>query len=134
MPIKKPETLEEVREMIEYKQVGDYLLPTFDIPEEDKKPIGRWGIKRDKFLKTYKSGAFRNALKAEGTLISHLQETNKRAEEMYELLIEQTKKAEGVTEELKGKDQMKWVGMMNSIAHRVEEFVLNEVVYEMYDC
>ena len=130
MPIKRPTTLEEAREMIEYKQVGDYLLPTFDISDEDKKPLGRWGMKRNKFLKTYKNGVFHEVWKLTGTLTPHLHEVDKRAEEMYDILMEQMKKAEGVTEDLKRKEQMKWVGMMNSIAHRVEEIVLNDIIYE----
>lgn len=49
-------------------------------------------------------------------------------------LIAQMKKAEGVTEELKGRDQMARVGRMNNIKARAEEIVLAEVVYyDAYD-
>jgi hypothetical protein len=38
-------------------------------------------------------------------------------------------KAEGVTEELKAKDQMRWVGLMNNLKHSAEEQVLNDLIY-----
>ena len=38
-------------------------------------------------------------------------------------------KAEGVTEELKRKDQMAWVGRMNNIRNQAEEIVRNELIY-----
>ena len=37
--------------------------------------------------------------------------------------------AEGISEELKARDQLAWVGCMNSIRQRAEEIILNELVY-----
>ena len=51
------------------------------------------------------------------------------AQEMFDQLVEQMKKAEGVTERLKTENQMEWVGRMNSICSRAEEVVLSELVY-----
>ena len=48
----------------------------------------------------------------------------------FELIIEQMKAAEGVTERMKQHDQMAWVGAMNSIRNRAEEIVLREMIYE----
>ena len=45
-----------------------------------------------------------------------------------ELLTSQMAKAEGVTEELKASDPMKWTGLMNNIRHSAEETVLNELI------
>ena len=36
---------------------------------------------------------------------------------------------DGVTEELKVNDPMRWVGMMNSIKSQAEEIILNELIY-----
>ena len=36
---------------------------------------------------------------------------------------------QGITEELKATNQMKWVGLMNNIKHSVEEIVLSDIVY-----
>ena len=48
---------------------------------------------------------------------------------MFDRLIAQMAKSEGVTEALKASDQMAWVGKLNNIRSRVEEIVLAEVVY-----
>jgi len=48
---------------------------------------------------------------------------------MYELLIKQYAAREGVTEQLKGDDQMEWVWRMNSVREGVMETVLNELIY-----
>ncbi len=42
-------------------------------------------------------------------LVSYLQEFNEQAEEQFQRIIEQMTQAEGVTEQLKAKDQLAWV-------------------------
>ena len=37
--------------------------------------------------------------------------------------------AAGVTEELKARDQLAWVGAMNSIRSRAEEIIRSEMIY-----
>lgn len=64
-----------------------------------------------------------------GTLESHLKEIGESAQAMFERIVEQMKKAEGVTEQLKAADQMEWVGRMNNIRQRAEEVVMAELVY-----
>ena len=64
-----------------------------------------------------------------GTLEPHLAEIGESAQAMFDRLMEQMKKAEGVTEQLKASDQMEWVGRMNSIRSRAEEIVFSELVY-----
>ena len=65
----------------------------------------------------------------DGKLEYHLKEIGEAAEEMSDRLVEQMKKAEGVTEKLKAENQMEWVGRMNSIRSRAEEIVLNDLIY-----
>ena len=65
-----------------------------------------------------------------GKLWTYLADLNEQAQTHLELIIEQMKAAEGVTEELKAADQMAWVGSINSIRHRAEEIVLREMIYE----
>ena len=55
---------------------------------------------------------------------------NEQAQSRLELIIEQMKGAEGVTESMKQHDQMTWVGAMNSIRNRAEEIILREMIYE----
>jgi len=70
-----------------------------------------------------------SVLLAEGKLYQHCAEIEKQANEMYDLLIEQMKKAEGVTEELKEQDQFEWVQRMGNIQQRAREIVCSELIY-----
>lgn len=38
-------------------------------------------------------------------------------------------KRSGVTEELKARDPMQWVGLMNSLKAQAEEIILNELIF-----
>ena len=68
-------------------------------------------------------------MRMNGSLISYLRQVNEQADEMVFQLVKQIAKQEGVTEELKRRDQMAWVGAMNNIRDRVNEIVLNEVIF-----
>ena len=63
------------------------------------------------------------------TLNEHLNDTERRATEMEQLLTEQMAASEGVTESLKAMDMMSWVRKMNSIKSRVQEIVMAEVIF-----
>lgn len=68
-------------------------------------------------------------MRMNGTLNSYLREVDKQAEDMTFQLVKQLAKQEGVTEELKRRDQLAWVGAMNNIRDRVNEIILNEVIF-----
>ena len=112
---------------IPYKKVGDYYLPMFSYPAADH-TIGHWGRMRRDYLKEHRPVYF-SRLVLSGQFYIELAELDQQAQDRYELIIEQMKKAEGVTEELKSRDQMAWVGAMNNIRDRVNEIVLNEVIF-----
>ena len=112
---------------IPYKKVGDYYLPMFSYPAADR-PIGRWGQMRRDYLKEHRPVYF-SRLVLSGQFYIELAELDQQAQDRYELIIEQMKKAEGVTEELKSRDQMAWVGRMNNIAARAREIVMEELIY-----
>ena len=65
-----------------------------------------------------------------GELWTYLADLNEQAQNRLELIIEQMKAADGVTEHMKQHDQMAWVGAMNSIRNRAEEIILREMIYE----
>ena len=113
---------------IPYKKVGDYYLPMFSYPAADR-PIGRWGQMRRDYLKEHRPVYF-SRLVLSGQFYIELAELDQQAQDRYELIIEQMKKAEGVTEELKSRDQMAWVGAMNNIRACAEEIVYAELVCE----
>ena len=70
-----------------------------------------------------------NSLILTGKLWTYLADLNEQAEERLDLIIEQMKAAEGVTEELKAQNQLEWVGRMNNIRNRAEEIINSKLIY-----
>ena len=113
---------------ITYIRCGDYYIPDIRLPEENR-PIGRWGRMHRDYIKEHKPIHF-NDLCLSGELWTYLADLNEQAQSRLELIIEQMKVAEGVTEEMKASDQMTWVRAMNSIRNRAEEIIIREMIYE----
>lgn len=88
---------------------------------------GIWGQRRLWYLREHHSGLLAG-LQLTGRLAAHLAEVDRTAEEMLDRLTGKMAAAEGVTEELKARDQMAWVGRMNNIRHRAEEIVRRELI------
>ena len=88
----------------------------------------RFAETRRRYLREYGDGIYTGMLLTVN-LDDHLKEIGDTAQEMFDQLVEQMKKVEGVTERLKAEKQMEWVGRMNSIRSRAEEVVLSELVY-----
>ena len=88
----------------------------------------RFAAARRRYLRIHMDGISTGMLLT-GTLDGHLAEIGESAQAMFDRLVEQMKKVEGVTEQLKAADQMEWVGRMNSIRSRAEEIVFSELVY-----
>lgn len=96
--------------------------------KDNLKGVGIWGQRHYQYLKENKPSMI-GVMRMNGSLISYLQQVNEQADEMVFQLVKQIAKQEGVTEELKHRDQMAWVGAMNNIRNRVNEIVLNEVIF-----
>lgn len=111
-----------------YTMVGDYLIPDLTMPEEEKAFIGRFGRLHKSYLKKQKNGVYMSLLLS-GKLNSYLAEIDETATNQFEQIVAQMAKQQGVTETLKTKDQMKWVGMMNNIRNCAEEVLMSEIVY-----
>ncbi len=62
-------------------------------------------------------------------ITSSLAEIDTSACNMAEYLIKEMAKKQGVTEQLKAEDMMKWVGLMNNIRACADEILLNDIVY-----
>ena len=112
---------------ISYTLVGDYYIPNFALPEENK-PIGRWGRLHRDYLEQYHPIRF-NDLVLSGQLWTYLADLNEQAQERLSLIVKQMKATEGVTEELKAANQMAWVSAMNSIRNRADEIILRKMIY-----
>ena len=113
---------------LNYIRCGDYYIPDIRLPEENR-PIGRWGRMHSDNIKEHNPICF-NDLCLNGELWTYLADLNEQAQSRLELIIEQMKAAEGVTEVMKQHNQMAWVRAMNSIRNRAEEIVLREMIYE----
>ena len=61
-------------------------------------------------------------------MTDHLQEIDRSATQMFDQLVDQLKIRNGVTEQLKATDQMKWVRRMNAVRHEAAEIVANELI------
>ena len=112
---------------ITYRQEGDYQLPNLVMDPQPEGEIGVWGWRRKQFLKERRKGTY-NAMLMKGTLTQHLIDTNEAAFDMKETLVKQMAAADGVTEDLKRRDQMAWVGAMNNIRNRADEIVRAELI------
>ena len=93
---------------IDYILVGDYYVPDLKLPEENR-PIGRYGRLHREYLKQEHPARY-SSLILTGKLWTYIADLNEQAEERLDLIIEQMKAAEEVTEELKVQNQLEWAG------------------------
>jgi len=112
---------------ITYTKRGDYLYPVLTLPEQSDEDIGRFGRMRRRYLKEHRK-AYYSILCLKLELNDHLREINRQAVEQIELITAQLAQAEGVTEQLKARDQLGWAQAMNSCRARAEEIVIREIV------
>lgn len=106
----------------------DIYYPDLQLPEGTNYNIGKFGHMRCEYLKEFKHRYYMELL-LEGKLNEYLYEVDEECYEMLDRLVEQMKVKQGVTEQLKAKNQMLWVGKMNNIIACAEEIVVREVEY-----
>ena len=109
-----------------YTMQGDYLLPNREVPESPK--VGKYGMLRRSFLRNHKQALY-TGMMLEDTLNSHLEQVDKEANMLLEKLMTQMMQEQGLTEELKSRNQMLWVQQMNNLRQSAEEVVLKELIY-----
>lgn len=115
---------------ITYREVNGYLIPNIKLPpEEANVRLRKWGMLYKDYLQKNKK-VFFNTLLMQGKLYQHCAEVESQAQDMFDMLVEQMKKAEGVTEQLKEKNQLEWVCRMQNIEARARE-VTFELLYKV---
>lgn len=112
---------------ITYTQQGDYLLPDLRLPEQSKVKIGIWGRRHEQYIRQHHRLLYFN-LVTSCKLMAYLADIDSEAAEMYDRLLKQFAKQEGITEQLKYDNPMLWVKRMNNIRNRATEFVLSELI------
>ena len=101
-------------------------MPNLKVPERPK--VGAWGEHRRKYLREHQKALY-TAMMLGGTLNAHLEEVDRSATEMFDRLIEQLKRRDSITEDMKVADQLEWVQHMNVIRHETAGIVTKELIY-----
>lgn len=117
-----------MKSQIRYTRQGDYLLPNLKLPEQPKVEIGVWGKRHLRYIKKYHKVRYFNFL-TNCKLIAYLADIDKEATEMFDRLVNQLAQQEGVTEQLKADNLMKWITKMNKIRNHATEIMNNELIY-----
>jgi len=113
---------------IEYVRNGDYYIPNLTVPDAKEYNIGKYGRMHERFIKENRP-CFYSMKMLNGTWLEYLEEIDKSAKEMVDRLIKDMVARQGITEELKAKDQFAWIAAMEQIKHTAEEFVFEDIVY-----
>ena len=115
---------------IEYVRNGEYYIPNLTVPDNKVYNIGKYGRLHSIFIKENRPCIYSMKM-FNGTWLAYLEEIDTKAKEMVNKLIKDMAVNQVITEELKAKDQMAWVGAMNNIRHSAEEFVLKDFICSM---
>ena len=113
---------------LDYVKVGDYYLPDLVAEQRPDRSFGKYGLLRLRYLKEHCSTVWAE-LVMEGRLYAHLLEIDDAANDMLDSMMPGMAKTAGATEELKARDPMCWVGLMNNCKARVEEIIQVELIY-----
>ncbi len=117
------------KDSISYRRVGDYNIPNLTLPPEEANiRLGKWGMLHKDYLEKHNRAVF-NILLIQGKLYQHCADVDNQARAMFDMLVEQMKVAEGITEQLKEENQVEWVQRISNIQQRVREIVYSELIY-----
>ena len=122
------ESFIDKRTGIEYNLVGDYYLPNLILEAEEKVILNKYGLLRLNYLKEHKKADY-IIMFMNKTLNKHLKEVQETAKARVDTLIKEFTKQDNINEELKAKNQLEWVQMMNNCKNRAEEIVFSELIY-----
>ena len=111
-----------------YIAMGDYLLPNLTLPAG--KEIGIYGLRHRKFLKENQP-IFYTILLLQGKLEKYLLDVDEQARQMKEQIVREMAAKNGLNEVLKESAPMEWVGQMNQCCYAAEEFVNQDLIYQL---
>lgn len=111
-----------------YVRQGDYLIPCLTLPAEKETVIGVWGQQHLRYLKEYRRITYIDLLTSD-RLNSYLADLDRQAQERFDLLAEQMKTVQGITEQLKTENALEWVRIMNNIRACAREIVETEIIF-----
>lgn len=114
---------------IDYKKVGDYLLPNLVIENQNFGEINKYGYLRLNYIKEHKKGLFQTLLMM-NELTNHLFSVSKECEERLKTLMNNyIKNYERLSEKSKENSGLEWVKLMNNYKNNAKEIILKELIY-----
>ena len=105
------------------------LIPNLEEEKIDLSRLNSWGRARMKYLEQEKAEFLKNLL-MKGEVMKHLFSIQTEVEKFWEIEKPKMMKVMGLTEELKEKDQMEWVRLMNSLLSSLREITYNQIIYK----
>lgn len=108
-----------------YRKENGCLVPDVELPEQ--KPIGKYGRMHLDYLKQHRRGRY-SAMLGEGRLNAYIADVDEQAYEMLTSLTVELAKTQGIDEQLKATDQMRWVQAMNNVLRSAEETVMRALI------
>ena len=113
---------------VTYRMQNGYQVPNLLMPQTPEVHLGKYAELRRQYLMKHRKVLYTN-LKTSGKLTEHLSEIEQTSRKMVEQAVARMARAEGVTEELKATDPLRWAGLMNNLRHSAEELVLSDLIY-----
>ena len=113
---------------VTYRMQDGFQIPNLLMPQEPEVHLGKYAELRRQYLKKHRRVLYTN-LKTSCRLTEHLAEIEQAAKEMVSRSVQRMAEAEGLTEQMKETDPMRWTGLMNNLKHTAEEQVLNDLIY-----
>ena len=113
---------------VTYRMQDGFQIPNLLLPQEPEAHLGKYAELRRQYLKKHRRVLYTN-LKTSCRLTEHLTEIEQTAKAMVARSVQKMAEAEGLTEQMKEADPMRWTGLMNNLKHTVEEQVLNDLIY-----
>ena len=113
---------------VTYRMQDGFQIPNLMMPQEPEVHLGKYAELRRQYLKKHRRVLYTN-LKTSCRLTEHLAEIEQTAKAMVARSVQKMAETEGLTEQMKEADPMRWTGLMNNLKHTAEEQVLNDLIY-----
>ena len=94
--------------------------PQLSLEQKTDYTIGKYGIMRGEYMIRYRRHEYLKMV-MEGTWNQYLHDVDEECHREVELAVKRIMEKEGVTEQLKNENPLKWVQRVNGIKARVEE-------------
>ena len=113
---------------VTYRMQDGFQIPNLLMPQEPEVHLGKYAELRRQYLKKHRRVLYTN-LKTSCRLTEHLAEIEQTAKAMVGRSVQRMAETEGLTEQMKEADPMRWTGLMNNLKHTAEEQVLTDLIY-----